>query len=129
MLTWDQLREMQRDGVRVAAHTVSHPFMDELQEEEIVREVEGCFERLRQELGVPPRLLAYPRGRVAEHVKRVLRRVHVEAAVTTESGVNRAGADLMHLRRVDPGMCRSRAGFDPWVFDAELSGCFDLFRR
>ena len=129
MLTWDQLREMQRDGVRAAAHTVSHPFMDELPEDEIAREVEGCFERLRHELGEPPRLLAYPRGRVAEHVKRVLKRVQVEAAVTTESGVNREGADLLHLRRVDPGMCRSRAGFDACVFDAELSGCFDLLRK
>ena len=124
LLTWDQAREMRRGGVELGSHTVSHAFLDELTLAEAGREIEESLERLAAELGAPARLFAYPRGRVAEPLRALLRDAGVLAAVTTELGDNRPGADLLALHRLDAGYLRRAGGFDPHVFDAELAGRF-----
>jgi len=125
LLTWDQVREMRRGGVEFGSHTVSHAFLDELPLAEARREIEDSLERLAAELGEPSRLFAYPRGRVAEPIRAILRAAGVTVAVTTELGENRGGHDLLALRRLDAGYLRRVAGFDPHVFDAELAGRFE----
>jgi peptidoglycan/xylan/chitin deacetylase (PgdA/CDA1 family) len=124
LLTWDQAREMRRAGVELGSHTVSHAFLDELSPAEARREIEESLDRLAAELGAPARLFAYPRGRVAEPLRALLRDAGVLAAVTTELGDNRPGADLLALHRLDAGYLRRAGGFDPYVFDAELAGRF-----
>ena len=124
LLTWDQTREMRRAGVELGSHTVSHAFLDELEPAEARREIEESLERLAAELGAPARLFAYPRGRVAEPLRAVLRDAGILAAVTTELGDNRPGADLLSLHRLDAGYLRRAGGFDRHVFDAELAGRF-----
>ena len=65
MLTWDQAREMSGSGlVRFGAHTVSHPFLDELAPAQAVREVLASKERIEAELDRPVASFAYPSGRV-----------------------------------------------------------------
>jgi sugar transferase (PEP-CTERM/EpsH1 system associated) len=125
LLTWDEVREMRRAGIEVGSHTVSHAFLDELPAAEARWEIEESLERLAAELREPPRLFAYPRGRVAEPVRAVLRGAGITVAVTTELGDNRAGDDLLALRRLDAGYLRRAGGFDPHVFDAELAGRFE----
>jgi sugar transferase (PEP-CTERM/EpsH1 system associated) len=129
MLTWEQVREMHGQGIRFGGHTVTHPFLDELDAQEIGAEVEGSFQRLTEELGEVPRLLAYPRGRSSDHVRRVLRDLKVEAAVTTEHGVNMTDCDPLRLLRIDGGIATMSGGFDPHVFDAEISGCLGTMRK
>ncbi|HKZ05053.1 MAG TPA: glycosyltransferase [Methylomirabilota bacterium] len=124
LLTWDQVREMHRGGVEVGSHTVSHAFLDELAPAEARREIEESLERLATELGAPARLFAYPRGRMAEPLRALLLDAGVLAAVTTELGDNRPGADLLALHRLDAGYLRRAGGFDRHVFDAELAGRF-----
>jgi peptidoglycan/xylan/chitin deacetylase (PgdA/CDA1 family) len=124
LLTWDQAREMRRAGVELGSHTVSHAFLDELSPAEARREIEESLDRLAAELGAPARLFAYPRGRVAEPLRALLRDAGVLAAVTTELGDNRPGADLLALHRLDAGYLRRAGGFDRHVFDAELAGRF-----
>jgi sugar transferase (PEP-CTERM/EpsH1 system associated) len=124
LLTWDQAREMRRAGVELGSHTVSHAFLDELAPAEARREIEESLERLAAELGHPARLFAYPRGRVAEPIRAMLRAAGVTAAVTTELGDNTAGADLLALNRLDAGYLPRSGGFDRYVFDAELAGRF-----
>jgi peptidoglycan/xylan/chitin deacetylase (PgdA/CDA1 family) len=125
LLTWAEVREMRRGGIEFGSHTVSHAFLDELPLAEARREIEESLDRLAAELGEPPQLFAYPRGRVAEPVRAVLRGAGVTVAVTTELGDNRAGDDLLALRRLDAGYLRRAGGFDPHVFDAELAGRFE----
>ncbi len=125
LLTWAEVREMRRGGIEFGSHTVSHAFLDELPFAEARREIEESLDRLAAELGEPPQLFAYPRGRVAEPVRAVLRGAGVTVAVTTELGDNRAGDDLLALRRLDAGYLRRAGGFDPHVFDAELAGRFE----
>jgi sugar transferase (PEP-CTERM/EpsH1 system associated) len=129
MLTWDQVREMHRSGMHIGSHTVTHAFLDELPPEEAQREIAGSVTRLQEELGVPVRMFAYPRGRSCESIKPLLRQCGIEAAVTTTVGRNAPGGDLLELRRLDAGYCKLNGGFDAAVLEAELQGWFTRARE
>ena len=129
MLTWEQVRAMRRKGWEIGAHTVTHAFVDELDESSVRREIQTSIHRVEQEVNGPVRVFSYPRGRVADHVKTVLRDLGVEAAVSTEPGQNRRGVDLHHLKRFDMGICRTPGRFSAAVCDAELCGLFQFLRR
>jgi peptidoglycan/xylan/chitin deacetylase (PgdA/CDA1 family) len=128
MMTWDQARTMSRSGHTIGAHTVTHAFLDELDEGEARAEIERSIARVAEAVGRPARFFSYPRGRVSAQAKRLLEEAGIVAAVTTDAGRNRRGADPFALRRLDAGHVKLRAGFDPAVFEAELQGWFQALR-
>jgi peptidoglycan/xylan/chitin deacetylase (PgdA/CDA1 family) len=129
MMSWDQLRAMKQAGMSIGAHTVTHDFLDELDDGKAQEEVDGCFGAIEQQTGPAPRVFAFPRGRCTPGLERVLERARVNAAVTTVHGLNGPRTGLFGLRRIDAGYCNSGAVFDPAVFDVELGGWFSPFRR
>ena len=63
-MTWDELRELRDLGWHMGAHTVTHPNLSQLFDqdpsgEQLRQEFEGCDAALERELGVRPRDLAY----------------------------------------------------------------------
>ncbi len=128
MLDWDRVRRLIDVGMQVGAHTLNHAFMDELDDEEIRQEILGSVEALRQQTGARVQLFSFPRGRYGESAKRIVRGLGLQAAVTTEPGSNRRGADPFQLKRVDAGYCRHDGGFDCALFETELQGWFDGLR-
>lgn len=63
MMTWQQLQEMQQQGVTLANHSVSHPHMIALTKDEFQTEVERAQAILQQKLSsTPAKLFAYPFG-------------------------------------------------------------------
>ncbi len=129
MMSWDQVREMKRAGMRIGAHTVTHAFLDELDDGEAPTEVNGCFQTIEDHLGQDARLFAFPRGRCTQRLQRILERARVQAAVTTVHGLNDPRTDLFALKRLDGGYCDTGGTFDSAVFDVELGGWFTPFRR
>jgi len=103
-LSWDEIREMAGNGISFGGHTKSHPILSMLETcEQVQDEIEGCRDRLAQELGRPPLHFAYPNGRrqdVTESVREAVARAGFVTAVTTESGFNDTGADLFQIRRI-----------------------------
>jgi peptidoglycan/xylan/chitin deacetylase (PgdA/CDA1 family) len=69
-MSWDELREVIGAGWEVGSHTVNHPYLTQLDDAALKWELEASRERLRDELGVPCRTLAYPSG---DHDARVVR--------------------------------------------------------
>ena len=61
-LTWAQLREMNRAGLDVGSHTVSHPILSGLSKESLEQELADSYERILHELGHPPSGMCYPNG-------------------------------------------------------------------
>lgn len=64
--TWDEIRTMARDGMLMGAHTVSHPILSRVDEDEAAREIAGSATRLAAELGAPVTWFAYPQGGPAD---------------------------------------------------------------
>lgn len=61
-VTWDQLREMQKEGLEVGSHTLSHPILSSLTEEQLENELLISKMKIESELGTTPLGICYPNG-------------------------------------------------------------------
>jgi peptidoglycan/xylan/chitin deacetylase (PgdA/CDA1 family) len=115
MLTWDQVRFMQKRGMDFGGHTVTHPFLSRMPGEQISWEISECKRRIEEEMQFPVSHFAYPNGREEDFGawnKDLIRRAGYRAAVTTIWGVNYGSTDPMELRRGGP-----------WESSAALFAC------
>jgi peptidoglycan/xylan/chitin deacetylase (PgdA/CDA1 family) len=106
MLSAEMVLNLDRYGIEIGAHTVSHPILTSLDDDSARREIVGSKEALEAVLGKPVRLFAYPNGKPgqdyqAEHVAMV-KQLGFEAAVSTSWGAARPGSDLFQLPRFTP---------------------------
>jgi peptidoglycan/xylan/chitin deacetylase (PgdA/CDA1 family) len=104
MLSWDQLRSMARDGVEIGAHTMTHPILTRIPEQEAKDEITTSRRKLEQALGVPVRHFAYPNGQPADFspaVRRLVEEAGFRSACTTVQGFNRPSDDRLILKRID----------------------------
>ena len=61
-MTWEMVREMRAGGMAFGGHTVNHPLLARCTAEVQAREIGGSLARLREQLGEPASLFAYPVG-------------------------------------------------------------------
>lgn len=62
-VTWAQLGEMANDGLDIGSHTVSHPILSSLDQDNLNYELGVSAEVIKQRLGVLPVGICYPNGR------------------------------------------------------------------
>ena len=79
-MSWGQLRELAERGVEIGSHTVSHPHLTRLSDDELDRELGDAKARIEDELGRPARLIAYPYGEHDPRVHDAVRRAGYSAA-------------------------------------------------
>jgi len=80
-VSWGQLREMERNRVTIANHSLSHPHLVHRREGEsadawrrrVRHEIAGAQERLGEQLDHPAKLLAYPFGEFDPAVESIAR--------------------------------------------------------
>ena len=108
MLSTAQLRQLHAAGMELGAHTVSHPILSTLPEQEARLDIANGKHQLESLIQAPVTLFAYPNGKAgrdygASHVAMV-HSLGFKAAVATDWGVARPGAglDLLQLPRFTP---------------------------
>jgi peptidoglycan/xylan/chitin deacetylase (PgdA/CDA1 family) len=111
MLSWSEIREMQRWGIEFGAHTLTHPDLTRLPSERLEHEVLRSQEIVEDELGVPVPCFAYPFGRANRASRQVARR-HFTLACTDQLGLLSARSDPYLLARLDAFYLRSARAFD-----------------
>jgi O-antigen/teichoic acid export membrane protein/peptidoglycan/xylan/chitin deacetylase (PgdA/CDA1 family) len=87
-MTADELRELGAAGIELGAHSVNHPDLSALSEEECDREVAGSVADLRAVTGAEVRTFAYPFCRYDDAAVAAVRRSGLSAAVTCEGRGN-----------------------------------------
>ncbi len=106
MMSSSQLQEMVRAGMTIGAHTVHHPILQGLPEDEVLSELLEGRRRLEQITGGAVRFFAYPNGIPGRDYSAVqvqlVRQAGFEAAVTTARGAARHGCDLFQIPRFTP---------------------------
>ena len=101
-LDWEGLAEIERLGVRVESHGITHVPLAMLSDQTAERELVTSKRVLEEQLGRPVRAYAYVKGGATDFAERhqgMLRRAGYEAAFTTVTGSNRRGANPLALRR------------------------------
>jgi peptidoglycan/xylan/chitin deacetylase (PgdA/CDA1 family) len=104
MLTWDQVREMHRNGMTIAGHTLTHLNLPNADPADAYREIAGCKELLEQKLECPVRHFSYPNGGNYRYynpaIIEMVREAGFVTATTSNNGVVLRGSDLLELRRI-----------------------------
>lgn len=100
MLSWGEIREMQRQGIIFGAHTCTHPDLTRLPPAQIEAEVRDAKAIIEDALGIPITCFAYPYGRYDYRSREIVRR-HFASACSDRLGLATASSDLYALERVD----------------------------
>jgi peptidoglycan/xylan/chitin deacetylase (PgdA/CDA1 family) len=97
-MNWAAVRSIRSRGFGIGSHSVSHPHLTHLSDEQLETELAGSRRRIEEVLREPCRFLAYPYG---ESDPRVRRAAEV-AGYTAAFSLRRAGvADRFGLPRTD----------------------------
>lgn len=106
MLTPEMVVNLDRAGIEIGAHTVSHPILTSLQDDAARREIENGKRELEQIIGKPVQLFAYPNGKAGkdydERHTRMAREAGYLAAFTTSVGAVTSTQDRYQLPRSRP---------------------------
>ena len=106
MMTWDEVRGLARNGHTVGSHTMTHPNMAYIPENDARTELVESKHRLEQELWSQIVHFSYPCPALQPHwVERTVsasRQIGYQTAVTTDGGMVRRHDDPLSLRRIRP---------------------------
>ncbi len=106
MMSDSQLRTLSAAGVEIGGHTVSHPILTRLSDDQARAEIANGRQQLQEIIDAPVSLFAYPNGRPGQdyeqrHVK-LVQSCGFDAAVSTSWGACRADTDIYQMPRVAP---------------------------
>lgn len=85
-VTWDQIREMQRAGMEIGAHSIDHPDLAIASEREQQHQIAGSITAIQEALGQPVITFAYPAGKSSPDTVRLVEQAGVLYSVTTALG-------------------------------------------
>lgn len=106
MLTDSQVRELHSGGIEIGAHTLTHPILTRVQDEDAREEIRRSKAELEDIIGERVKTFAYPNGRphkdyAAQHVE-LVREAGYCAACSTAWGRASSDSDLFQVPRVAP---------------------------
>jgi peptidoglycan/xylan/chitin deacetylase (PgdA/CDA1 family) len=100
LLAWEDIVELDRDGtLRFEAHSLTHPNLPALDDDEAREEIAGSKLELENHLGRVVRAFSYPTGLFGEREERMVAEAGYEIGVGCEPGVNDRSTDRFALRR------------------------------
>lgn len=106
MMTSADVKAMRQAGMQIGAHTVSHPILARLADDEARREIDGSRLFLEDLLGERVGLFAYPNGKPGDDYSpatvEIVRSLGFDAAVSTQWGTSGTGDDLLQIKRFTP---------------------------
>ena len=119
-MSWDDLRQMAKEGFVIGSHTVNHIDCAKESVETVERELRESLETLRAELSMHDVILAYPFGG-REHMTperlELVKRVGYVGCLSAYGGFNRGTIDRYNVLR-----CGVNWGFSDVAFRCRIAG-------
>lgn len=103
MMSWDDIREMADNNISIGSHTVSHPKLSTLADNEIEREAGKSKDIIQRHINREVVFFSYPYGGrdfFNDKIKEILKRQGYQCASSTVYGVNDLNSDLFELKRI-----------------------------
>ena len=126
MLTWEQIETMRKGGVEFGAHTVSHPWMALLPQEEARWEMEESLREFQNHLGISRPFFVFPSGSYTPELVEMAISVGFRCVFQSRHSIrinNLEETDQFSLSRV--GLPNAPA----IILEAELDGPLHALRR
>jgi peptidoglycan/xylan/chitin deacetylase (PgdA/CDA1 family) len=106
MMSSGEVKSMRQAGMQIGAHTISHPILANLSDDQAQSEILGSKRFLENLLGERIGLFAYPNGKPGDDYTpksvELVRGGSFDAAVSTQWGTSRGGDDMFQIRRFTP---------------------------
>lgn len=106
MLTGEMVSSLAQQGMEIGAHTVSHPILMSLEDEDAQYEIRGSKQQLEAITEKPVHLFAYPNGKLGKDFDRrhvqMAKEAGFTAAFTTSRGAATGRHDRFQLPRSRP---------------------------
>jgi peptidoglycan/xylan/chitin deacetylase (PgdA/CDA1 family) len=126
-LTWDEIKEMEKNGISFGAHTRHHVYLPMQSMAQAQDEITGSKKMIEDRLGHSIDYFSYPSGGFTVDIKHLVRDAGYKAAVTTNRGKDRFNVDLYELKRIHMNNTDDRfSGLIMWF---KLSGYYNLSRH
>jgi len=129
MMSWDELREMKRGGMCIGSHTMSHPLLPAISQQEAAIEIAGSKAKIEEELDALAVHFSYPNPGEAVHVneavKTLVRHAGYLTARTSTKGSVRKDSDLLALKGISTDNSCSHPALLAWM----LNGRVESLRR
>jgi peptidoglycan/xylan/chitin deacetylase (PgdA/CDA1 family) len=100
LMTREQIGLWIGAGMEIASHSLTHPWLEQLDAPEATREISDSRASLKQTFGVAVDHFAYPFGTFTAAVIAAVKQGGYASAVTTEPGIARGGDDPHRLPRL-----------------------------
>jgi len=99
--SWQQLTEMQQNGIEIGGHTHTHPSLGQVDDEQLQTELNTCMQFLDEKLGKQERDFCFPNGQPNDYneaVKKATQESGFKSSVTAFYDVL-GTQDLFEMRR------------------------------
>ncbi len=100
-ITWEMAREMDANNLNIESHTVTHPILTNIDQNQLNFELAGSKKRLETQLDRAVKAFCYPNGVFDENVWKAVENAGYSAAVTTKYGFAQKGQNGFLINRVD----------------------------
>lgn len=98
-MSWENIQQLQREGVEIGHHTASHLHMVYEGQRTSVADIEKASQRFTDELGAVPALFAYPYGEFDPALQEAVQELGFDAAFAQYSGPAAHWSDTFALPR------------------------------
>jgi len=103
LLSWDEMRALQADGLVFEPHSMTHRNLPTLDDAAVRAEIEDSRATLRERLGTAARAFCYPAGLAGERERVLATRAGIDISVSCEPGRVTAGSAPQWLPRIGIG--------------------------
>jgi peptidoglycan/xylan/chitin deacetylase (PgdA/CDA1 family) len=115
MLTWNEIKEMNANGITIGSHTLDHIHLTKISQAEARRQISDSKIILKKELGKDILYFCYPYGDYNQAVAKMVKESGYLAATTTQLGLVQSPVNPYMLKRI-----RITGHFDHQRFIEEL---------
>jgi peptidoglycan/xylan/chitin deacetylase (PgdA/CDA1 family) len=112
-MSWEVLGGLAQRGFEIGAHTRRHPRLSQIPVSQLRDELEGCAQRMHEELGQRPASFAYPYGDLDHDVVDLARRSYTWGC-TTDLRLLEREEDALLLPRLDIYYLRAPGVLEQW---------------
>ena len=126
-LAADQLRELSDAGFEIGCHSMTHPYLSDLNDLQLHREIVEAKSRLEEIIGRPVHHFSCPGGRWSSAVSAMARRAGYRSVTTSRIAVNRPLTAIHFNSRASRSRGTDAASISgsvpgPWALAATASG-------
>ncbi len=128
MLSWEEIREMNKNGIGIGSHSISHPVLTEISLEDAKKEIIESKRHIEEKLDKHVIAFAYPYGKsdsYNESIKEIVKTTgYTCAAICANFSPVKSDTDIYELERISSGrnaeifkLYVSRFSFDLGLFN------------